>query len=122
MISIKIDSVNKLTVTITAIITERDFEKEYFFRMCCVVTNLVTSLEFKPFGCATTLCHFVRTGNGYVASRFIPLSSTAGSSATIGCVVVSERFIQREVRASRNEERVRFVPAKDLFNAICKHM
>ena len=71
------DSVNKLAKTITNIITERDINNEYLFRMCSVVTNLVMSLEFKPIRSATMLCHFGRTRNGYVATRFILLSSTA---------------------------------------------
>ena len=32
MLSIKIDSVNKFAMTITASITERDFKSEYVFR------------------------------------------------------------------------------------------
>ena len=98
---------NKLAITITAIITARDFNTESLFRTCSVVTNLMTSLEFKPIRCATTLCHFGRTRNGYVAAQFILLSSTAESSATTGYVVVPERFGQNEEPVSRNEERAR---------------
>ena len=36
------------------------------------------------------LCHFGRTCNGYVATRFIPFSSTAESSASSGYVVFQE--------------------------------
>ena len=64
--------------------------------MCSVATNLVTSLEFNPIRGATPLCHFERTRNGYVATHFIFLSSTAESSATNGYVVVPERFVQNE--------------------------
>ena len=65
------DSVNKFSITIIAIITERDFKSEYLFRMFSVVTNLVTSLELQPVRCATMLCHFGQKRNGYVATRFI---------------------------------------------------
>ena len=94
-------------MTITANITERDFKSEYLISMCSVKTNLVTSLAFRPIRRATTLCHFGRTRNGYVATQFILLSSTVDSSATSGYAVVPERFGQNEVRASRNEERAR---------------
>ena len=77
-------------------IRERDFKSEYLFRMCSVVTNLVTSLEVQPIRCATMLLHFGRTRNGYVATRFILLSSTAESSATSGYVVAPERSGQSE--------------------------
>ena len=84
------------------------------------------SLEFKQIHCATTLCQFGRTRNGYVAAHFILLSSTAESSATSGYVVVPERFGQVEEPASGNEERNKkgpnSVPALDLFDAVCKHM
>ena len=73
--------------------------------MCSVANNLVTSLEFNPIRCATTLCHFERTRNGYVATQFIRLSSTAESSATSGYVVVPERSGQNEEPASINKER-----------------
>ena len=70
---------NKFAVSITAIITERDFKSEYLFRMCSVVTNLVTSLEFQPIRCATTLCHFGwLRDDGYVATQFILFSGTGG--------------------------------------------
>ena len=94
-------------MTVTAIITESDFKCEYLFRMCSVVTNLVTSLEFKPIRCAFMLCHLGQTGNGYVVTRFRLLSSTAESGATSGYVVVPERFGQNEARAGRNVERTR---------------
>ena len=76
--------------------TERNFKREYLFRMCSVATNLVKSLEIQPIRCATMLCHSERTRNGYVASRFILLSSTAVSSASGGYVVVPERSGQSE--------------------------
>ena len=79
--------------------------------MCSVVTNLVTSLEFQPIRCATMLCHFGRTRNGYVATRFILLSSTVESSATSGYVVFPERFGQNEARVGRKVERTRKKPS-----------
>ena len=94
--------------------TELDFKSEYLFRMCSVVTNLVTSLEFQPTRCATTLFHLGRTRNGYVATRIILFISTAESSATSGYVVAPERSGQSEAWASRNVERAKkklsFVP------------
>ena len=90
--------------------------------MCSVVTNLVTSLEIKPIPCATMLCHFGRTRNSYVATRFILPSSTAESSAESGYVVVPEGFSQSEARASGNVERTRkkpsFVPSGE-YNRCC---
>ena len=90
--------------------------------MCSVATNLVTSLEFNPIRCATTLCHFERTRNGYVATHFIVLSGTAKSSATSGYVVVPEHFDQDEEPASSNKERAKkklsLVPKVDLIKAI----
>ena len=65
--------------------------------MCSVVTNLVTSLEFQPIRCATTLFHFGRTRNVYVATRIILLSSTAEGSATSGYVAATERSGQSEL-------------------------
>ena len=96
---------------ILAITTEPDLKSEYCYRMCSVVTNLVTSLEFQPIRCATILCHFGRTRNGYVATRFILLSSTAESSATGGNVVVPQRSGQSETRAGRNVERTMKKPS-----------
>ena len=47
MLSIYIDSFNSLQkVNSLTIRKELDFKSEYLFRMCSVVTNLVTSLEF----------------------------------------------------------------------------
>ena len=92
-------------------ITEREFKSEYLFRMCSVVTKLVTSLEFQPIRCATMLFHFGRTRNGYVATRFILLSSTVESSATSGYVVAPERFAQSEAWAGRHVERTRKKPS-----------
>ena len=76
--------------------------------MCSVVTNLVTSLEFQPIRCATMLCHPGRTRNGYVATRFILLSSTAENSATSRNVVVPEGIGQNEERAWKKHS---FVPS-----------
>ena len=93
--------------------------------MCSIVTNLVTSLEFQPIRCATTLFHFGRTRNGYVATRIILLSRTAKSSATSGYVVAPERSGKIEARAGRNLERARkkpsLFPTVDLSDAACKH-
>ena len=126
VISIKIDSVNKFAISITAIIAERDYKSKYLFRMYSVATNLVTSLEFRPIHCATMLCHFGRTRNGYVVTRFFLLSRTAESSAKSGYMVVPERFIQNGEPVSRNEEpkgkNPVLFPAVDLIDAICKHM
>ena len=95
---------------------------EYFFRMRSVTSNLVTSQKFQPIRCAIMLCQFGQTWNGYVATCFILLSSTAASSATNGYVVVSERCGQNEEPACSNEERTRkkpsFVPKVDLIDAI----
>ena len=111
---------------IVPINTQRDIKSEYLFRMCSVVTNLVTYFECQPSRCATRLCHFGRTRNGYVATRFNLLSSTAESSATGGYVVVPEHSGQSEARAGRNVERIRkkpsFVPTVDLIDAVCNHM
>ena len=126
VISTKTDSVNVFAVFNTAIVTVRDFKSEGLFRMCFVGTNPVTLLEFKPVRCATTLWQFGLTRNSYVATHFIFLSSTAGSSATSGYVVVLERFGQNEESASRNEERTRnklsFVHGVDLIVATWKNM
>ena len=68
------------------------------------------------------LCQFGQTRNGYVATYFILLSSTAASSATGGYVVVPERFGENEEPAVSNEKRNRkkpsFDPKMDLINAI----
>ena len=103
VIKIKIDSVNTFAISNTAIITERDFENEYLFRMCSVATNLMTSQEFKAILYATMLWYVRRTRNGYVATHFILLCSNEQSSATSGYVVVPERFGQNEEPASRND-------------------
>ena len=75
--------------------------------MCSIVTNLVTSLEFKPIPCATTPFHFGRTRDVYVATRIILLSITAAGSATSGYVAATERSGQSEAWAGRNVERAR---------------
>ena len=64
--------------------------------MCSVVTNLVTSVEFQPIRCATTVFHFGRPRNGYAVTRIILLSTTAESSATGAYVVAPERSGQSE--------------------------
>ena len=72
--------------------------------MSSLVTNLVTSLEFHPIRCATTLFHFGRSRNVYIATRIFLLSSTAESSTTSGYVAATERSGQGEVWAGRNVE------------------
>ena len=57
------------------------------------------------------LCRFGRTRNGYIATQFILLSSTAESSAASGYVVVPKRNGQNEEQASRNVERTRKKPS-----------
>ena len=93
--------------------------------MCSVVTNLVTSLEFQPIRCATTLFHFGRTRNVYVATRIILLSNTAESNATSGYVVATERSGLSEAWAGINVERARKKPSSfptvDLIDAASKH-
>ena len=87
-----------------------------------VATDMVTSQNFQPIRCASTLFHFGRTRDVYVATRIILLSSTAESSATSGCVVATERFGQSEAWASKNVERARkkpsFVPKVNIIDAI----
>ena len=92
---LSIDSFDKFSKAINYL-TELDFEGDYLFCMCSVVTNLVTSLEFQPIRSATMLFHFGRTRNGYVAIRFILLSGTVESSATSSYVVAPERNGQSE--------------------------
>ena len=75
--------------------------------MCSVVTNLVTSPDFQPTRRATTLFHFGRTRNVYVATRIILRSSTAEGSATSGYVAATERSVQNEAWAGKNVERAR---------------
>ena len=91
--------------------------------MCSFVNNLVTSLEFQPIRCATTLFHFGRTRNVYVATRTILLSSAAESSATSGYIAATERSGQSEAWANRNVERATekpsFVPNSGLIDAAC---
>ena len=93
--------------------------------MCSVVTNRVTSLEFQPIRCATTLFHFGRTRNVYVAHKIILLSSAAESSATRGYVNAPERSGQIEAWACRNVEWAKkkpsLFPTVDLTDTACKH-
>ena len=76
--------------------------------MCSVVTNLVTSLEIQTNRCATTLFHFGRPRDVYVATRIILLSSTAEDRATSGFVAATEHSGQSEAWAGRNVEQARF--------------
>ena len=68
------------------------------------------------------LCHFGQTRNGYVATYFVLLSSTAANSATSGYAVVPECFGQIEEPAYSNEERTTkkpsFVPKVAVIDAI----
>ena len=84
------------------------------------------SLESQPIRSATTPFHFGRTRNGYVATRFILLGSTAQSSATSGYVVAPERSGQSEAWAGRNVERATkkpsLFPTADFTDAVYKHM
>ena len=75
--------------------------------MGSVVTNLVTSPEFQPIRCATTLFHFGRPWDVNVATRIILLSSTAEGSATSGYVAATEHSGQSEAWAWKNVERAR---------------
>ena len=72
------------------------------------------------------LCHIGRTRNGYVATRFNLLSSTAESSATSGYVVVPEHFgqVRRELVEMCNGlgKSLVLFPAVDLIDAVCNHM
>ena len=113
-------SFNGLTIR-----TQLDFKSEYLFRICSVVTNLVTSIEFQPIRCATTLFHFGRTRNVYVATRISLLSGTAESSATSDYVVPPERCGQNDAWAGRNVQRAKkkptLFPTVDLTDAACTH-
>ena len=92
------------------------------FRTRSVATDLVTSLKLQPIRCYIMLCQFGQTRNGYVATQFILISSTAASSATSGYVVVPEHFGKNDEPAGSNEERTKkrpsFAPEVSLFNAI----
>ena len=96
--------------------TEGDFKCDNLFRMCFVETNLVTSGEFQPIRCTTMLCHFGRTRNVYVATRFIhyPRFIQAGTW--------SFRNDSAKVRSELLElwnglgKKLGFSPAVDLFD------
>ena len=92
-------------------------ELNILLRTRSVATDLVTSQNFQPIRCAFMLCQYGRTRNVYVATRFIPFSKTADSSATSDYVAVPEHFLQNEEPACINEERTRkkpsFVPKVD---------
>ena len=122
---ISIDSFQQIFNALT-FITEFDFKSEYLFRMCPVVTNLVTSLAFQAIPGAIMLFHFGRTRNGYVATGFIFLSSTAESSVTSDYVVIPERLPKStnhlvEMR-NRVEKSLVLFSTVDLINAVCKYM
>ena len=86
----------------------------------------MTSLEIQPIRGGTTLFHFGRTRNSYVATRLILLSSTVESSSTSGYVVARERSGQSEAWAGKNVERTEkslvLFPTVDLFDSVCSHM
>ena len=85
----------------------------------------MTSLELQPIRCATTLFHFGRTRDVYVATTIILLNNTAESSATSGYVVSTERSRQSEAWADRNVERAMkkpsLFPTVELIDARCNH-
>ena len=95
---------------------------ESLFLTRSVATNLVTSLEFQPIRCAIMLCDFGQTRNGYIATYFIFLSSTAASRATSGYIVIPEHLGQNEEPAGsdgqRTTKKARFVPKVELIDAI----
>ena len=68
------------------------------------------------------LCHLGKMRNGYVATYFNLLSSTAASSATGGYLIVLEPFGENEELAGSNGERNRkkpnFSPKVDLFDSV----
>ena len=72
---------------------------------------MVTSLEFNPIDCATILCRFGRTRNGYVDTHFILFSSRAKSEATGDHIAVPERYGQDEEPASIAKERTKNQPS-----------
>ena len=115
-----ITSFNNLTVR-----TELDFKSKYLFRMCSVVTNLVTSLEIQQIGSATTLFHFGRIRNIYLANRIIPHSSTAESSATSGYVVATDApaKVRRQLVETWNgiENKPSLFPTVVLIDVSCNH-
>ena len=121
-----IDSVNNFALSIAAISTVRDFKSEYLLRVLSAVTNQVTSPEFKPIRCPTTLCHFGRTRKSFVVIDYNILSSTAESSVTSGYVVFPDCFTNmRNQLAAMSyglEKKVVLFPAVDLIDAIWKHM
>ena len=90
--------------------------------MRSVTTNLMTSLDFNPIRCATTLRHFGRTRSSYLDIPFNVRGSTAMSSATGDYVAIPDRFGQNEEPAGSNKERATkkpgLVPKVDLFDAI----
>ena len=66
--------------------------------LCSVATKLLTSLEFILIHCATTLCHYGGTLNGYVANNFNLVS---------GYVFFPERSGQNEEQDGGNKERAK---------------
>ena len=64
-------------------------------------------LSFTPIRCTTMLCHFSSLGNSSVFIHFIPLSSTATSSASSEYGTVPESIGQIEEPARTNQEQTR---------------
>ena len=101
------------------VIIERDYRSEYLFNTRSVVTNMVTSLEFNPIRCATTLCHFGQTWIASVVNHSFLRCSVATSKATGNYVAVLEQFSQNEDTTSSIKERTRGKPTfvrKSKFN------
>ena len=95
---------------------------KYLLRTRSVTTDLLMSLESQPVRCAIMLCHLGKTRNGYVATYFNLLSSTAASRAAGGYLIVAEHFGENEELAGSNEERNKkkpsFSPKVDLFDSV----
>ena len=74
------------------------------FRACSVATSLVTSLNFNPIHCPTSLRQFGQLRNGCVVTHFINFSSTTTISVTSEYVSVPGCIGQNEEPASRNDK------------------
>ena len=72
------------------------------------------------------LFYIGRARNGYVATRFIFLSSTAESSAAGGYVIFPELSgkVRRELVKTMNGlgKNLVLLPTVDLFDAVCNHL
>ena len=85
--------------------------------MCSVITNLLTSQEFHPIRCATTLFHSGRPRDVYEATRIILLSSITEGSATSGYVVRPELVETRNGLGSTPS----LLQTVVLIDAACNH-